>query len=67
MALIITGIFIQFLGLVVQFIQLRQGRQDGPRAQAPVPGAGRTVPGRGRPGEAAPTASNNPAREPETR
>jgi hypothetical protein len=53
MALIITGIFIQFLGLAVQFIQLRQGRQDNPEAQAPVPDAGRTAPGQGRRGEAA--------------
>jgi hypothetical protein len=41
MALIITGIFIQLLGLAVQLIQLQQGRSDDPGAQAPVPGTGR--------------------------
>jgi hypothetical protein len=46
MALIITGIFIQFLGLAVQFIQLRQGRPDDPETQAPIPDAGRTGPPR---------------------
>lgn len=30
MVLIITGIFIQFLGLAVQVIQLRLGRPDDP-------------------------------------
>ena len=40
MALIITGIFIQFLGLAVQVVQLRRGRPDDPGPQAPVPGAG---------------------------
>jgi hypothetical protein len=50
MALIITGIFIQLVGLAVQLIQLRQGRSDDAGAQAPVPGAG---PGRRDEAEAA--------------
>lgn len=53
MALIITGIFIQFLGLAIQFIQLRQGHPDDPEAQAPLPDAQRKAPGQSRRGEAA--------------
>ena len=34
MALIITGILIQFMGVAAQFIQLRQGRPRDPRPQA---------------------------------
>ena len=64
MALIITGTFIQFLGLAVQLIQLRQGRADDPGAQAPVPGAGRTVRGRGHRGEAV-AADGNEANDPD--
>jgi hypothetical protein len=36
MTLIITGIFIQFLGLAVQVIQLRRGRSDGPGTAGPA-------------------------------
>jgi hypothetical protein len=45
MALIITGIFIQFLCLAVQVIQLRLGRPADPAPQCPVPAAGWTAPG----------------------
>lgn len=55
MVLIIIGIFIQFLCLAVQVIQLRLGRPDDPGPQRPVPVAGRTSPGPGRQGEAAAT------------
>jgi len=52
MALTITGIFIQFLGLALQIIQLWRGRLDDPWARVPVPGAGRTASGQGHRGEA---------------
>jgi hypothetical protein len=48
MALIITGIFIQFLCLAVQVIQLRLGRRDDPGQQCPVPAARPAVPRQGR-------------------
>lgn len=53
MALTITGIFIQFLGLALQIIQLRRGRLDDPWARVSVPDAGWTASGQGRRGEAA--------------
>lgn len=53
MALIIAGIFIQFLGLALQYIQLQQGRPNDLRAQTPVPDTRRAVPRQGRRGEAA--------------
>jgi hypothetical protein len=49
MALIITGIFIQFLCLAVQVIQLRLGRPHDPGPQCPDLAAGWTAPGQGRP------------------
>ena len=53
MALIITGIFIQFLCLAVQVIQLRLGRPHDPGPQCPGLAAGWTAPGQGRLGDAA--------------
>ena len=44
MVLIIIGIFIQFLCLAVQVIQLRLGLPDHPGPQRPVSAAGWTAP-----------------------
>ena len=60
MALIITGIFIQFLCLAVQVIQLRLGHRHDPGPQCPGLAAGWTAPGQGRRGEAAAADAGEP-------